>query len=116
VYKAGVYHLVDITHFSTGALELETVLEAKAEQKVKKPFDITVIYNGVPKEIEVQEDQAVKQVLDRAIAVFGPLPQPHVLSLYDKKGVELKDAETVEQAGIHPNEQLLLRPSEVKGG
>jgi len=95
---------------------METVAEAKAAQKVKKPFDITVIYNGVPKEIQVQEHETVKQVLDRAIAVFGPLPQPHVLSLYDKKGVELNDAQTVEQAGIHPNARLLLRPSEVKGG
>jgi hypothetical protein len=95
---------------------MEALAEANAAQKAKKPFDITVIYNGVPKEIPVQEDETVKQVLDRAIAAFGPLPQPHTMSLFDKKGAELNDAHTVKQAGVHPNERLLLRPSEVKGG
>jgi hypothetical protein len=31
-------------------------------------------------------------------------------------GKELPDAETLKQAGVKPNDVLLLRPSTVKGG
>jgi hypothetical protein len=95
---------------------METVAEARAGHDVKRAFDIAVIYNGVPKEINVRHEEAVKQVLDRAVAAFAPLPQPHTLSLFNKAGEELNDALTVDQAGIHPHDRLLLRPSTVKGG
>ena len=95
---------------------METVAEAKTGHEVKKSFDIKVIYNGVPKEIRVKPEETVKQVLDQAVAVFAPLPQPHTMALYNEAGVELNDALTVGQAGIHPHDRLLLRPSKVKGG
>jgi hypothetical protein len=75
-----------------------------------------VIYNGLTKDIKVELTETVKQVLDAAILVFGPLPQPHTLALYNQAGQELSDAQTVEQAGIRPHDKLLLRPSQVKGG
>jgi hypothetical protein len=57
----------------------------------------------------------VKQLLDKAIAAFGPLPNPHTLAIY-KDGQELADSLTIKQAGIKPHDVLLLRPSTVKGG
>lgn len=95
---------------------MEAVAEEKAVNIEKKPFDITVIYNGVPKEIKVRHEETVRQVLDRAVAAFQPLPQPHTMSLFNQAGQELNEAFTVDQAGIHEHDRLLLRPSTVKGG
>jgi hypothetical protein len=65
----------------------------------------------------VRHEETVKQVLDRAVAAFQPLPQPHTMSLFTEAGDELKnEALTVDQAGIHEHDKLLLRPSTVKGG
>ncbi len=95
---------------------MDSLAEAKAETEVKKPFGVTVLYNGVPKEIHVRHEETVKQVLDRAVAAFAPLPQPHLMGLFNQAGEELSDSLTVDQAGIHLGDQLLLRPSKVKGG
>jgi hypothetical protein len=78
-------------------------------------FKILVSYNGVKHEIEVLPHETIKQVLERAIATFPGLPNPHTLSLFTAAG-ELPDAETVQAAGIHPHDELLLRPGAVKGG
>jgi hypothetical protein len=83
---------------------------------VDRTIEVAVIYNGVTRAIKVEENETIKQVLERAIQVFSPLPQPHTLALYTEVGKELDDAQTVRQAGIHPHEKLLLRPSQVKGG
>jgi hypothetical protein len=95
---------------------MTTVAEAKQEQHRKTQFDIIVIYNGVPKEIKVRHDETVAQVLNRAVAAFAPLPQPHTMSLFNEAGNELNDAHTVDQAGIREHDKLLMRPSAVKGG
>jgi hypothetical protein len=99
---------------------MTTVAEAQENQQheqEKKPFDITVIYNGLPKEIKVRHEETIKQVLDRAVAAFQPLPQPHTMSLFNEAGEELKnEALTVDQARVHEHDKLLLRPSSVKGG
>ena len=52
---------------------------------------------------------------DQAIAAFGPLPQPHILSLFEG-AKELNDTSTLKDAGVKPGDTLLLRPSKVKGG
>lgn len=79
-------------------------------------FEVEVVYNGVPKTFDVRRDDTVKSLLDRAIAAFGSLPQPHVLSLYNAAGAELSDSSTIGAAGVRPHDTLLLRPSTVKGG
>ena len=86
------------------------------ERNEHAAFDVAVIYNGVEKKVEVRPDETVKSVLDRVINIFGPLPQPHTLALYNSAGAELNEVGTVSQAGIHPHDRLLLRPSQVKGG
>jgi hypothetical protein len=97
---------------------------AKAEAEVKEAiheieharhFTVEIIYDGVKKPFEVRIEETVKQLLDRAIHAFGPLPNPHTLSLY-KDGKELADSQTIKEAGIKPCDVLLLRPSTVKGG
>jgi len=74
-----------------------------------------VLYDGVKKPFVVRPEETVKRLLDQAISAFGPLPNPHTLSLY-KAGKELPDGETLRQAGVKPHDVLLLRPSAVKGG
>lgn len=92
-----------------------------AEEKIEeiidrdRPYKVEVIYNGVPKPFEVRHDELVKTLLDKALAAFAPLPNPHTLSLY-KGADELEDAKTLEQSGVKPHDKLLLRPSKVKGG
>ena len=49
------------------------------------------------KKFDVRIEETVKQLLDKAIAAFGPLPNPHTLALY-KDGKELADSLTVKQA------------------
>lgn len=89
--------------------------EAISEIENPRRFDVEVLYDGVKKRFEVRRGEHIKKLLDDAIHAFGPLPNPHMLSLY-KDGKELPDTSTVEQAGIKPCDVLLLRPSTVKGG
>ena len=82
-----------------------------------KPFDIEVVYNGLPKTVSVTKDERLSAVLSQAIAAFGNLPSPHLLGLYDADGNELKDEQqTVHSAKIKKGDRLLLRPSTVKAG
>jgi hypothetical protein len=78
---------------------------------------LTVFYNGMPKGIDIDREATVKTLLERAIALFGNLPQPHTLSLWTEKGVELSnEQETLKAANVKDCESLILRPSAVKGG
>ena len=82
-----------------------------------KPFDIEVVYNGLPKTVSVTKDEVLSSVLAKAIAAFGNLPSPHLLGLYDADGNELKDEQqTVHDAKVKKGDRLLLRPSTVKAG
>jgi hypothetical protein len=98
--------------------EVEKAIEEIREAEHHRPeFEVTVLYDGVKKKFEVKPEELVKKLLDQAIAAFGPLPNPHTLALYPETGgEELKDAETIKQAGVKPQDLLLLRPSKVKGG
>jgi len=88
----------------------------KAIEEIEHPrqFKVKVLYNGVDKTFEVRPEETVKHLLDQAISAFGAA-NPHTLSLY-KDGAELVDGQTLKEAGVKPEDQLLLRPSKVKGG
>jgi hypothetical protein len=88
----------------------------KAIEEIEHPrqFKVKVLYNGVDKTFEVRPEETVKHLLNQAISAFGAA-NPHTLSLY-KEGAELADGETLKAAGVKPDDQLLLRPSKVKGG
>jgi hypothetical protein len=93
-------------------------LDIKRAIKEEHPhqFEVSVIYNGVPKKFEVRRDELVQRLLEQARQAFGPIPNPHLLGLFTKEGVELIDNQTIEAAGVKPHEVLLLRPSTVRGG
>jgi hypothetical protein len=90
--------------------------EAIKEQKHPRVFTVAVLYNGVTKNFEVRRDELVQRLLEQARNAFGPIPNPHLLGLFTKVGVELNDNETIEAAGVKPHDMLLLRPSSVRGG
>ena len=91
------------------------VAEAIRELEHPREFTVEILYDGVKKKFEVRAEETVKALLDKALAAFGPLPNPHTLSLY-KGGDELSDSQTLKEAGVKPHDILLLRPSKVKGG
>src|SRR5258708_3817275 len=79
------------------------IKEAIREEEEARQFIVEVLYDGVKKKFEVHVEETVKQLLDKAIAAFGPLPNPHTLALY-KDGKELADTQTIKQAGIKPHD------------
>lgn len=91
------------------------VHEAIEAEKHPELFEVSIIYNGVTKPFEARRNELVKTLLEKAINAFGPIPQPHTLSLF-KGGDELQDGKTLEASGVKPHDVLLLRPSKVKGG
>ena len=90
--------------------------EKNKDEKHPRQFTVLVLYNGVPKKFEVRQDELVKRLLEQAIQGFGPITNPHLLGLFTEDGVELKDDQTIKEAGLKPHEELLLRPSSVRGG
>jgi hypothetical protein len=102
---------------------MENVIEGSTQQdqdslqhRHPHQFEVTVLYNGVPKEFEVRLDELVQRLLEQARQAFGQITNPHLLGLFTKAGVELSDGQTIEAAGVKPHEVLLLRPSTVRGG
>lgn len=83
---------------------------------VEKKFAVEIVYNGVTKPIQVEPEERVTALLQKAIAVFGITQQPHLLSLFRQDGSVVPENESIERAGIKPGEILLLRPNAVKGG
>src|SRR5437879_3620739 len=92
------------------------LVEAEREEKHPHQFEVTVLYNGVPKQYEVRRDELVQQLLNQAREAFGPINNAHLLGLFTKDGVELKDDQSIKAAGVKPHDVLLLRPSVVRGG
>lgn len=95
---------------------IENVEKAIEEERHPHQFEVTVLYNGVPKKFEVRRDELVQRLLDQARQAFGPITNPHLLGLFTQAGVEIRDDQTIEAAGVKPHEELLLRPSSVRGG
>jgi hypothetical protein len=83
---------------------------------IEKKFDVEVAYNGIGKSLQVEPQESVAVVLQKAIAEFHITQNPHLLSLFRQDGSVVPENESVECAGIRPREVLLLRPNTVKGG
>jgi hypothetical protein len=86
------------------------------EERRPHQFEVTVLYNGVSKKFEVRLNELVQRLLEQARQAFGPINNAHLLGLFTKDGVELKDDQCIEAAGVKPDDVLLLRPSTVRGG
>jgi hypothetical protein len=82
----------------------------------EKKFVVEIVYNGVTKPLQVEPEERVAALLQKAIATFGITQQPHLLSLFRQDGSVVPENESVEGAGLKPGEILLLRPNAVKGG
>jgi hypothetical protein len=83
---------------------------------VEKKFLVDVAYNGVTKPLQVEPEEQVSALLQKAIAAFHITQNPHLLSLFRTDGTVVPENESVERAGLKPGEVLLLRPNAVKGG
>jgi hypothetical protein len=86
------------------------------EQKVEKKFVVDIVYNGITKALQVEPEERITALLQRAIAAFGITQNQHLLSLFRQDGTVVPENESVERAGLKPHEILLLRPNAVKGG
>lgn len=76
---------------------------------------VIVTFNGQDTVISYNPHAAVQGLLDHAKQAFQ-VQSSHLLSLFTEGGVELKDAESAQVAGVKPGELLVLRQSTVKGG
>jgi hypothetical protein len=83
---------------------------------VEKKFAVDIVYNGVTKSLRAEPEEQVAALLQKAIAIFGITQNPHLLSLFRQDGTVVPEHESIERAGIKPDEILLLRPDAVKGG
>lgn len=79
-------------------------------------YEVTVAYNGVPKTVKVNPHQAVQAVLQHALNEFGIQQNRENFVLVNANGQELNASSSVQEAGIVPGSQLLLRPRQVRGG
>ncbi|HET8893033.1 MAG TPA: hypothetical protein VFM96_02915 [Gaiellaceae bacterium] len=77
---------------------------------------VTIFYGAESKPFDYSPHEAVKALLERAIAAFHVTSNQHLMSLFTESGQELPDNVSVEDAGVKPGETLILRQSEVKGG
>lgn len=91
-------------------------MKPEEEKDDKKPnkFEITVIYNGVAKAVEVNLMQALQAVFAHALKLFGsPGGQ---LGLFTESNVQLDLRRSVKDAGVSEGARLLLRPIAVRAG
>jgi hypothetical protein len=95
--------------------EHSTSTEQDPEAK-RRGAHVTVIYNGLMREIEFQQKDLVGEIRARAMAAFGITQNQHVLALWTEAGAELPDDKTAHDVGVRPHDKLLLRPSAVRGG
>lgn len=78
---------------------------------------LTITYNGQSMPLEISRDATVKMLIERSIALFGSLPNPHTLALWTAQGIELtNEGQTLNDAHLKDGDCLILRPSAVKGG
>ena len=82
----------------------------------EKKFQVEIVYNGVTKPLQVESEERVTALLQRAIATFGITQNQHLLSLFRQDGTLVPENESIERAGLKPGDVLLLRPNAVKGG
>jgi hypothetical protein len=82
-----------------------------------KKTAVSVVYNGVSKEISFNPRQAVQALLEHALKVFGlPPNNAEGLALFNVQGTQLPPHVSCHEAGIEPGDELFLRPTIARGG
>jgi hypothetical protein len=95
------------------SVEASSVIVESAGDGANQTAKAHVIYNGIRKTVEFEFSETMAVLRERAIKEFGIVTALHTLSLFTTAGVEFgpaTDQQTIRDAGIKRNEELLLRP------
>jgi hypothetical protein len=87
-----------------------------AEQTAPSRFEVKIDYNGLVKELTGEAQERVQALLERAENAFQITQNRHTLALFNASGVELSDGQSLKEADVKGGDELLLRPSRIKGG
>jgi hypothetical protein len=87
-------------------------------------FAIKVTYNGVTKDLEIQADEQMQAVLQRAINLFSLQRQPHQMGLFTEGNIQVAGRlpngqdihQSVEHAKLQHGQLLILKQVVVEGG
>jgi hypothetical protein len=91
--------------------------EHKDQSVATKKITVSVVYNGLTKELELQPHMTVTAALQQALNAFNVQDQRHVQAFYRENGSEVTPENvSLTEAGIEDKALLALRPSAVKGG
>lgn len=74
---------------------------------------VTVLYNGIPHEVELAKVSYVGALMDRAVAHFSPpdsVKRKH-LAFFAADGSELQPNRTLAASGVKDGDTVLLRPT-----
>ncbi len=91
-------------------------MQATTMTAAAKQFEVTIVYNGLPRQVTANPKQAVEAVLQHALNTFDIRQGRENLGLFNEAGQLLETSKSVEEAGIAPGAKLLLRPRTVGGG
>jgi hypothetical protein len=87
-----------------------------AEQTTPGRLQVKIDYNGLVKDLGGEAEEKVQALLERAENAFNITQNRHTLALFNASGVELSDSQSLKEAGVKSGDELLLRPSRIKGG
>jgi len=76
------------------------------------------VYNAFSKSLQVKsEERRYGVCFQRAIVLFGVTQNAHLLiAFFGRMARRFERSQSVEQAGLRPGQELLLRQTVVKGG
>jgi hypothetical protein len=79
-------------------------------------MQVDVLYNGRTHGFVYHADEHVLTLLEQARREFGVVTNPHLLGLFNLTGQELADGQSLADAGVKAGDELILRPSVIRGG
>jgi len=79
-------------------------------------FEVTILYNGLPKTVDANPHETVHALLQQALTAFEIQQGRENFALFTESGQPLDPSASVKDAGIAPDARLLLRPRQVSGG
>lgn len=91
-------------------------VQEQDEQQEQRLLEVTVFYNGDPKQFRYRPHERVEHLLDKARRDFHVTVNPHLMGLFNEAGEELVDAQTLSEAHVESGQELILRQSRVRGG
>jgi hypothetical protein len=80
-------------------------------------FTVTIVYNGLERQLDVNGHQALQAVLEHAMNLFDISQNRHLLALYDTENHEFTELNaSATDSGLSEGTKLVLRQSQVRGG